>query len=335
MQYDSIAFTIGDFPIYWYALLVAAGIILAVVIIDIEARRQRMIKDLSLDLCIVAIPCGLIGARLLSCAFDGSIENIFSTSFDDLMLFGALILGYLGIALYAKLRKISILKTFDCLTPGVIVGIAVARWGDLFNRSGCGPKISAGWLKWIPVGMYNSDNEVCLSVFFIEFLLCVGIFLLIWLYLRRIKTANGTVFFVGSLLYCLFSIGLEALRTDVPVLWLLKANQWICIVVIVTFLSFLTASNRLKPLLNSIFKPQYPTEEELALEAQAQEAASGEQESQADEAETEEREKGACDDQPNPCEEGTEDSGELILNAAEEQASDGDAEEEEEPNDER
>lgn len=256
MHYDEIAFSIGKFPIYWYALLIVVGVILAVIVVDIEVRRKAQFKDLALDVCIISLPCGLIGARLLSCIFEGSFANAFELSFEHLMLYGAILLSFAGIIIYCKLRKISALDALDSIIPGLLVGIAVARWGDLFNRSGCGPTIKASWLKWIPIGMYNEQDEVCLSVFFLEFLVCIGIFLLIWLHLRKIKTEKGTVFFAGSFLYVFFAFFLEWLRTDSPVLWVLKANQWVSVAIMAAIILYTALTHRLKPMLSSLFNPE-------------------------------------------------------------------------------
>lgn len=257
MEYSEIAFRIGSFPVYWYALFIAAGIIAAVIISDIEAKRRKLFKDLALDLCIVALPSGLIGARIFSCIFSGSFANIFSTSFDGMMLYGAILFGIAGICVYTKIRKFSVLDALDSVTPGILVGIAIARWGDLFNRVGYGPAIEVPWLKWIPVGMYNPQNEVCLSVFFLEFIVCIGIFLFLWLFMRKIRTDKGTVFFTGASLYAFFAFFLEWLRMDNrDVLWILKANQWISLAIVVGLVLLLVITKRMKPLLNSIFHPQ-------------------------------------------------------------------------------
>ena len=260
MNYDAIAFSIGNFSVYWYALFLAAGIISAVIVADLDVKRRKLFKDLSLDLCIVALPCGLLGARLLSCLINGRFTDFFKAEYPGMMLYGAIILAAVGIGIYAKIKKFSVLETLDCATPAMLTAIAIGRWGDLFQRTGYGPIIKAGWLKWIPIGMYNEQNEVCLSVFFLEFLVSIGLFLLIWLFIRKIKTIKGTVFFVGTGLYAFFAYFLEWLRADRADLWLLKTNQWFSVAIFIGILVYLILSKKLKPMVNFLLHPQYNIE---------------------------------------------------------------------------
>lgn len=256
MNYDNIAFSIGGLNVYWYALFLAVGIIAAVIVVDIEAKRRKLYKDLALDLCIVSLPCGLLGARFFACLFEGRFSDFFSSDYSGMMLFGALIAAGIGIAVYSKIRKFSVLESLDCVTLGMLTAIAIARWGDLFQRVGCGPFVKASWLKWIPISMLNNNNEVCLSVFFLEFIACVGIFLLLRLFISRIKTEKGTEFFAGTALYCFIVFFLEFLRQDRPVLWILKTNQWFCLVIIIAIIAYLIITKKMRTTISSLIKPQ-------------------------------------------------------------------------------
>ena len=51
-----IAFSIAGFNIYWYAILLALGIAVAVMIADRRARGREVPKDIALDLCILGVP---------------------------------------------------------------------------------------------------------------------------------------------------------------------------------------------------------------------------------------------------------------------------------------
>ena len=63
----AIAFTIGKYTIYWYAVLLALGIVAALVILDRRTRGRALPKDIALDLCILGVPFGVLGARLFAC----------------------------------------------------------------------------------------------------------------------------------------------------------------------------------------------------------------------------------------------------------------------------
>ena len=48
-QFD-IAFSIGSFTIYWYAILMALGIAVAMLISDRRAKRRAVPKDIALEI---------------------------------------------------------------------------------------------------------------------------------------------------------------------------------------------------------------------------------------------------------------------------------------------
>ncbi|HOF94676.1 MAG TPA: prolipoprotein diacylglyceryl transferase, partial [Clostridia bacterium] len=56
---DRVAFTVFGKEIYWYGILMATGIIIAVWLAMREAKRKEMQEDTILDLCLVIIPCGI------------------------------------------------------------------------------------------------------------------------------------------------------------------------------------------------------------------------------------------------------------------------------------
>ena len=61
---DRVAFTLFGIDIMWYSILMATGMVLGVFIALREAKRLGIKEDDILNLAIIAIPCGLIGARL-------------------------------------------------------------------------------------------------------------------------------------------------------------------------------------------------------------------------------------------------------------------------------
>ena len=58
---------VGDLP--WYSVLVVSGIVLAVWLAGKEEKRLGLPKDLTIDLTLIVVPCGIIGARLYYVAF--------------------------------------------------------------------------------------------------------------------------------------------------------------------------------------------------------------------------------------------------------------------------
>ena len=69
---NRVAFTIFGVDIMWYGILMATGMILGVLLALKEAKRVGISEDDILNLAIVAIPSGLIGARLYYVIFNWS-----------------------------------------------------------------------------------------------------------------------------------------------------------------------------------------------------------------------------------------------------------------------
>ena len=69
---DRVAFTLFGVDIMWYGILMATGMVLGVFIALREAKRLNIKEDDILNLAIIAIPCGLIGARAYYVIFNWS-----------------------------------------------------------------------------------------------------------------------------------------------------------------------------------------------------------------------------------------------------------------------
>ena len=57
---DRVAFTLFGIDIRWYGILIAIGMVLAVLNAIREAKRLGILEDDILNLAMIAIPCGLI-----------------------------------------------------------------------------------------------------------------------------------------------------------------------------------------------------------------------------------------------------------------------------------
>lgn len=139
---DSVAFTIGDIDIAWYALIITFGMILAVAHIIFRARQVGMSPDTVLDYVLVTIPVGIIGARLYYVIFK---PEEFETFFDvinlrsgGLAIYGGILAGAVCVFVISKIKKIPFLTFADCCTPGIILAQGIGRWGNFMNAEAHG-----------------------------------------------------------------------------------------------------------------------------------------------------------------------------------------------------
>ena len=239
-----IAFSFGKFNIYWYAILLAAGIAAAMLIADRRAKGRAVPKDISLDLCILGVPFGILGARLFAC-LSGMVawSDFFDLTHSGLSFFGGLIFAALAIVVYLKLRKTSVNEMLDIAAPGVFAGIGIAVWGDFFNRSHYGPLVEKQALKWFPLATYGSDLKVHYAAFFYEFLLCILLIVLYYALLRKALRNKGNRFLLMALVYCLGRFCIDSIRQDMIMIGSIAFDQ-ICEIALAVLCLLLLFLNR-------------------------------------------------------------------------------------------
>ena len=152
-------FTIFGYNIYLYGLFITAGFILAAVYLVTRAEKLELTKDNILDLVIMAVPCGLVGARIYYIIFNistyfgpGNWKNIFMIREGGLAVYGGVIGGAVAFYVYGRIKKIPIGKLYDAASFGLFIGQAVGRWGNFFNREAYGTATSVPWRMGLTLG---------------------------------------------------------------------------------------------------------------------------------------------------------------------------------------
>jgi len=145
-------FTIFGFQIFYYGLFITAGFALAALYLMKRSEVIGLTKDNILDLVILAVPAGLIGARVYYVIFNfehfigpGNFRNIFLVREGGLAVYGGIILSGVAYLIYSRIKKIPIGKLLDAAGFGLFIGQAVGRWGNFFNREAFGSETGAPW----------------------------------------------------------------------------------------------------------------------------------------------------------------------------------------------
>ena len=250
---DRIAFTIPgtEFAVYWYAILITLGIIAAVVIAGLCAKIRRMPKDTAIDLCLAAVPLGLIFARLYYVLFElesfTTFADIINVRSGGLAIPGGIIGGFLGVCIYSLIKKKRVMGYADIIAPGLALAQAIGRWGNFFNQEAYGVAVTNPKLLFFPfaVRIENCALDGCectvaqhghLATFFYESMFCLIIFaVLTFLTVRKKMKHNGDIFLVYALLYSLGRGVIEGFRTDSLMLGEhIRVTQLLCAVIFVT-----------------------------------------------------------------------------------------------------
>jgi len=223
---DRVAFSVSGVDVYWYGVFLAVGILSAIVLAHAEVRRLRLDKDTAVDICLLGIPLGIIGARLgyvfsYFSYFKGDPLSILYVWDGGLSAYGAAAGVLLGLLIYSLVKRVPILRLTDVIAPGLVLAQGVARWGDFFNQQGYGPEVTNDALQWFPFAvLIEKSDTIHYAVFFYEFLWCAFVFAVLWFVVRKRDARVGTVTLWYLLLYSLGHAAFSLLRVDSnPVVW--------------------------------------------------------------------------------------------------------------------
>ncbi|MCP4806143.1 MAG: prolipoprotein diacylglyceryl transferase [Proteobacteria bacterium] len=215
-----ILFSIGDFAVHSYGVLIALGTILAVTLGTKWSKEAGFHKDMFTDLGFWSIVAAVIGARLEYVRttwhqFDGaSIGQIINVRDGGLVFYGGLIGVLIAFSIIIWRKKLPPLKILDILAPLIPFGI-------VFGRSGC---LMAGCCYGLPTDLpwaVTFTHELSVAPLNIplhptqiyEVLYGAGLFgLLVWM--RKHVKFDGQLILTFLTLYPLMRSANELLRGD-------------------------------------------------------------------------------------------------------------------------
>ena len=214
----------GDFQLYLYGLFITAGFLLA----GLYCYKRRSVigltQDNILDLIIISVPCGLLGARIYYILFNashyfgaGNWHNIFMLREGGLAVYGGIIASGLVFILYSRIKKVEIGKLLDAAGFGLFIGQAVGRWGNFINREAYGSETSMPWkmgLTFSPLPSITNTIYVH-PAFLYESLWNIAGLLIIHIFSKKHKTKYPGQYFLFYVAWYGFGRFLiEGLRVD-------------------------------------------------------------------------------------------------------------------------
>ena len=214
-EINRIAFQIGNIPVYWYGLIIASGLMLAVLYAYLTAKRYNVDINKLINCVLVGIVTGIIGARLYFCIFQWEyysqhpIEILYINN-GGLAIYGGIIGALLGGLTVAKIQKMKFLPVLDITMMGFLLGQGIGRWGNFMNQEAFGSPTNLPW------GMV-SENTGGIAVhpcFLYESLWCLLGFVLLHFYGKYKQKYAGQIFYLYLVWYGFERTIVEGLRTD-------------------------------------------------------------------------------------------------------------------------
>ena len=213
---NSTAFTIGSFEVKWYGIIIATGLLLAVLYGMKRAPYFGVDPDKLLDAIIVGVICAVVGARLYYVAFtwdyfkDDPLRIITDFHKGGLAIYGGIIGGLVGGGIVAKVKKINVFACLDLAALGFLIGQGFGRWGNFMNQEAFGTPTD---LPWGMVSV-NTGGVAVHPCFLYESLWCFLGFVLLHFFSKKFQKYKGQIFFMYLAWYGWERMLVEGLRTD-------------------------------------------------------------------------------------------------------------------------
>jgi phosphatidylglycerol---prolipoprotein diacylglyceryl transferase len=235
-----IAFTIGPFNIAWYGIFIALAVLAAAWVAILETKRKGESVDHLLNMLLLILPLGMIGARLYHVIdqWDYYMQNPgLIVGGQGLGIYGAVIGGAIGMVIYTRWKKLNTIRWFDIAAPGVILAQAIGRWGNYFNQELYGYPTNAPWGVYIDPAHrlpgYESFTHFQPLFLFESILNLIGFGLLMWIGRKYVKRLlDGELFMIYVVYYSIVRFALEGLKIDVWKLWGFPTARWIAIIAV-------------------------------------------------------------------------------------------------------
>lgn len=246
IEIDPVAISIGDIEIRWYGLIICLGMLLAVAYVIFRGRQNNITMDDVIDIALVIIPCGIVGARLYYVIMefdrylytDGgfwknlgqTLLNIVSVWEGGLAIYGGIIAGGIALVCVAKSKKLNVFQILDMVAPAVMIGQILGRWGNFFNGEAHGGETEI----FCRMGLWENGEQIFVHPTFLYESLWNLVGFVIANLLYRKKKFEGEIFFFYIAWYGFGRMIIEQLRTDSLMVGVFRISQvvgFVCFIV--------------------------------------------------------------------------------------------------------
>ena len=242
-----VSFQVGPLSIHFYGLIIATGLMLAVLYCSKRASQFGLTEDTLLDGVLWVTPVAILCARLYYCAFswemyaDDPIRVLYIWE-GGIAIYGSVIGAVLGIIVFCKVKKIKIATVLDLVSLGFLIGQTLGRWGNFFNREAFGAETESFFRMGL---MKASTGEITYyhPTFLYESVWNFTGFLVLH-FLSRKRRFDGQIALGYLAWYGLGRAFIEGLRTDSLYIGSIRVSQLLAAVSCVAGLGLLLVLSR-------------------------------------------------------------------------------------------
>ncbi len=227
--------SVFDFSIAYYGIIICLGVLAGIFFATYLAKRAGMNPEIIYDFAIYEVIFSVIGARAYYVIFSWDLYkddfwSIFNIREGGLAIYGAVIAAVLTAVVYTKVKKIPFWSLVDIGAPALVLGQAIGRWGNFFNREAFGEYTDSFLAMQLPLSDVRTGDVTELMMkntvvvegisyiqahptFFYESLWNLGV-LGILLWWNKKKSFEGEIFLMYLCGYGVGRFWIESLRTD-------------------------------------------------------------------------------------------------------------------------
>ena len=219
-----ILFSIGDWPVYSYGVLLAAAYLIGLQLGVVRARKAGVDPARVMDLGIYLIIAALVGAKLMLIAVDWEYFKSQPRELLSLVRAGGVFYGGLiaavAVGLWLVRRyKLPVWTTADLMAPGIALGHVVGRFGCLLAGCCYGRPTDVSWAITFtdPLAAQNVGTPLGIPLHPTQLydagaeLIILGVLLFTE---RKGKPFAGRTFWLYLLLYAISRFIIEFYRGD-------------------------------------------------------------------------------------------------------------------------
>ena len=149
-------FSIGPVTVHGYGLMIAIGVVAALLVGDKRATKRGMDGEIIYPMTVFAVVLGFLAARILFIftEFKDFLANPMAyITGNGFVVFGGIIGGILTVIGYCKIKKVSAIDYMDLMAPSVALAQGFGRIGCLL--AGC----CYGRETTSPIGIVFSHSQ--------------------------------------------------------------------------------------------------------------------------------------------------------------------------------
>ncbi len=219
---NPIALELGPISVRWYGIIIAVGILLGYFIAQEGVKRIGFDTDTLVDIIFWSAIFGFIMARLYFVVFQWPyyIQNPIEIPMiwnGGIAIHGGLIGGFVTGIIICKQKNINPFQIGDVISPSMILGQGIGRWGNFMNHEAHGGPVSRTFLENLHIPDFIINNMYINGKYYQPTFLYESIWDILGfviLILLRKHLRIGDTFCLYLIWYSIGRFFVEGMRTD-------------------------------------------------------------------------------------------------------------------------